>query len=254
MGRCEYQDLSLKLCAVQTKIHHINSRTDFDSQGLRGIASLLVVFTHLTRAFDPLLFSSTSAADAAPRLFQLPIIRLLIQGRSGVPIFSLVTGYVCALKPIRLYVTGNQERALKSITQSAFRRIPRLVLPTSIATVGIWIMTELGAFQVTKHVNSWWLVVTSPTQMEIGPSFLQMLTSLLTTWTRQSNDFDINQWTLCPLLKGAYLVYMMLFATAYVKPKYRMMIEMGLVVYYYSISEGAFPSYSLLSFYPPYND
>ncbi|CZR67615.1 related to hard surface induced protein 3 [Phialocephala subalpina] len=208
--------------------------------GLRGIASLLVVLTHLTRAFDDDLFKPTSAEGASPRLLQLPFLRVLVQGRIGVPIFSLVTGYVCALKPIRIYANGQQEKALVSITKSAFRRIPRLVLPASIATIIIWVICEFGGFSVTKHVASWWLIYTTPNRQSIVPSFLELCTNLITTWTREWNVYEPNQWTLLPLLKGAFLVYVMLFATAYMKPKYRMMVEMALFVYYYIANDPEF--------------
>jgi len=102
--------------------------------GLRGFASLLVVFTHIARAFDERLFKPTSDEGAAPSILQYPIIRILFQGRIGVTIFSLVTGYVCALKPIRQCRNGDQQAAFTGIAKSAFRRVPRLMLPTTIAT------------------------------------------------------------------------------------------------------------------------
>jgi hypothetical protein len=36
-----------------------------------------------------------------------------------------------------------------------------------------------------------------------------------------------------PLLKGAFLVYTMLMSTAYMQPRYRMMVSLMLYVYYY---------------------
>lgn len=158
----------------------------------------------------------------------------------------MVTGYVCALKPIRLYANGNQERALVSITKSAFRRIPRLVLPASIATTLIWIICQLGGFEVTKHVQSWWLIYTSPNKLPLGPAIANLGLNLITTWVREWNVYEPNQWTLLPLLKGAFLVYMMLFATAYMKPRYRMVVEMALFVYYYIANDRMFPFSSTL--------
>merc|ERR1712093_268104 len=102
--------------------------------GLRGFASLLVVFTHICRAFDEELFKPTSAEGAPPRILQYPIIRILFQGRIGVTIFSLVTGYVCALKPLRQCRAGQQEAMFSGLARSAFRRVPRLILPTTMAT------------------------------------------------------------------------------------------------------------------------
>lgn len=149
-------------------------------------------------------------------------------------IFSLVTGYVCALKPIRQCAAGNQEAAFSGIAKSAFRRIPRLLLPTSIATILIWFICQFGVFEVANRVEGWWLNYTSPNITPyIGKAIKMLILNMITTWTRSWNVYDNNQWTLLPLLKGAFLVYVMLFATAYMKPRYRMMVEMGLFVYYY---------------------
>jgi hypothetical protein len=199
-----------------------------------------VVFTHLARAWDEDLFKPTSAPDAPPRLLQYPILRILVQGRIGVSIFSLVTGYVCALKPIRQFAAGDHHAALSGIAKSAFRRTPRLLLPTSIVTVGIWFICQFGVFEVANHVEGWWLNYTAPNVTPyIGAAVKELILNMITTWTRSWNGYDNNQWTLLPLLKGAFLVYTMLVATAYVKPRYRMMVEMGLFVYYYICNDCA---------------
>lgn len=203
-------------------------------QGLRGIASLLVVFTHIARAFDEDLFRPTSAEGAAPRIWQWPFIRILFQGRIGVTIFSLVTGYVCALKPIRQIRSGHPEQAFGSIARSAFRRVPRLILPTTMATALIWFFTQFGVFEVANRATGWWLNYTSPNITPyVGNAVKELLMNIITTWTKSWNIYDNNQWTLLPLLKGSMLVYIMLIATAYCKSKYRMLIELALFVYYY---------------------
>jgi len=161
-----------------------------------------------------------------------------VQGRIGVSIFSLVTGYVCALKPIRQCRAGQQEAAFVGISKSAFRRAPRLILPTTIATTIIWFITQFGVFQVANHCEGWWLNYTAPEITPyIGTAIKELLLNLILTWTRMWNSYDNNQWTLQPLLKGAFLVYVMLFATAWAKPRYRMMIEMGMFVYYYTSND-----------------
>ncbi|KUI56385.1 hypothetical protein VP1G_03666 [Cytospora mali] len=172
--------------------------------GLRGIASALVVTTHLARAWDGELFGSTSSEDAPPRLLQLPYLRILIQGRIGVTIFAFVTGYVCALKPIKLCRQGNQEAALASISKSALRRIPRLVLPAAAATAVSWVMAEMGLYAVAKHQDSWWIDVQSSRRIPyLGEAFGNLVYNVVTTWTRSTNEYDNNQWTLLPLLKGS---------------------------------------------------
>ncbi|TVY71498.1 hypothetical protein LSUE1_G008865, partial [Lachnellula suecica] len=209
--------------------------------GLRGFASVLVVFTHLARSFDEDLFKPTSAEGASPRVAQWPIIRILFQGRIGVTIFSLVTGYVCALKPIRQCRAGQQDAAFLSISKSAFRRVPRLILPATLATTIIWFFCQLGAFRVGNRVDSWWINYTSPNMSpDLLEGFKQLIYHIITTWTNSWNIYDPNQWTLLPLLKGSMLVYMTMIATAHVKSRYRMMIEAAFFVYYYMCNDSAF--------------
>ena len=42
-------------------------------------------------------------------------------------------------------------------------------------------------------------------------------------------------------MKGAFLVYTFLYATAYFKPRYRMIGELGMFVYYYLAHDGTSP-------------
>ncbi|KAJ0117382.1 cyltransferase family protein [Diaporthe amygdali] len=209
--------------------------------GLRGIASALVVLTHLARAWDGELFVATSQEDAPPRFLQLPYLRILIQGRIGVTIFAFVTGYVCALKPIKLCRQGNQEAAFVSVSKSALRRTPRLFLPAAAATAVSWLLAEMGLYAVAKHQDSWWIDVQSPNRIAyLGEALGNLIYCIVTTWTRAVNDYDNNQWTLLPLLKGSMWVYSFMVATAYVKPRYRTMASFGLWVYFYCASDSAF--------------
>jgi peptidoglycan/LPS O-acetylase OafA/YrhL len=205
------------------------------------MASVLVVLTHIARALDPDLFSSTSHEHQPPRLLQLPFIRVFVQGRIGVSIFSLVTGYVCALKPIRQIARGQHEAAALGIAKSAFRRVPRLVLPVTIATVGIYVLCQLGAFRVAKVTDSPWLSYSSPEYKEhFVESVRYLLFNIIETWVYCRNAFDPNHWNLQPLLKGSMLVYISLLASMYARPKYRMMMSLGQWVYYWIANDCKF--------------
>lgn len=184
------------------------------------------------------LFSSTSRQDAAPRFFQLPYLRILIQGRIGVTIFAFVTGYVCALKPIKLYKAGNHEAALISISKSALRRFPRLFLPAAAATFVSFAMCEMGLYTIAKSQDSWWVDLNSPVRTPwVGQAVERLVYNIVTTWTRMENIYDQNQWTLLPLLKGSIWVYAFIVATAFVKPRYRMLASFGLWVYFWFCSD-----------------
>lgn len=174
------------------------------------------------------------------KLFQYPILRVLTQGRIGVSIFSLVTGYVCALKPIRQFRAGTPDAAFSGIAKSAFRRLPRLWLPTTIATIISWFICQFGAFEVGRHVDNWWIPYSSPPiTPNLGYAIEDLISNLISTWTnRLWNAYEINQWTLQPLLKGAFSIYILLFATAYVRPRYRMMISLGMCLYNFVSHDG----------------
>lgn len=211
-------------------------------QGLRGLASLIVVLTHLARAFDSDLFLPTSSETAYPRLLQYPPLRIIPQGRIGVSIFSLVTGFVCALKPLRQIRAGQPEAALTGIAKSAFRRIPRLVFPASLATVIIWLVCQLGGFRISKGVASWWVGATSPVREEGGSvvALGRLAGNLVSTWTSGGNVYDGNQWTLWPLLKGSMMVYMAVVGMVFIRVRWRMVICLGLFVYYYVANDCKF--------------
>lgn len=199
------------------------------------------MLTHLSRAFDLLLFDITDNDKAAPRVVQWPFIRVLFQGRIGVAVFAMVTGYVCALKPIRLSHQGQQAAAFKSMGKSALRRVPRLILPAAFATFLTWLACELGAYNTAAHCDSWWIRETGPKPI---PNFWRAIRSLFNnvigTWTQGGNRYDANQWTLLPLLLGSFWVYVFMLATGYVRARYRMMMAMAMWLYFILANDPTF--------------
>lgn len=148
---------------------------------------------------------------------------------------------MCALKPIRQSKMGNIEGALSSVAKSAFRRIPRLFLPTTFATMFIWLIAQFGAFSIAKQTESFWISTTSPDrQPTFGASLKSLFHEITTTWTRNSNHYDPNQWTLQPLLKGSMMIYMLIFGTIYMKQKYRMVCSLLFYLYFFLAGEGMF--------------
>lgn len=194
----------------------------------------MVVLTHLTRAFDYPLFWPRDREDAAPRLLQLPILRLPFQGRIGVMIFAFLTGYVCAIKPLRQIKSGNRDGALTTLAKSAFRRPPRLILPATVALLIAWTATQLHGFAIASICDSDWLRKSSPKiegglNVEIPRLFWEFQKS----WIHGMPAYDEHQWALLPLLKGAFLVYSVLFATAFMKTRMRMLTVFTLWLWYW---------------------
>ncbi|KAI9933297.1 hypothetical protein ASPWEDRAFT_114544 [Aspergillus wentii DTO 134E9] len=202
--------------------------------GLRGIASFLVVLTHLARAWDYDLFSTRDTEDAAPRILQWPILRIPWQGRIGVTIFAFLTGYVCALKPIKQSRAGDKIGSFTSIAKSAFRRPPRLILPATIAMIVSWTMAQFGAFIVANRSDCWWCRYASPDLEEsLWQEFERLLKNFLSTWTTGYMAYDDHQWALLPLLEASMLVYILLFATSFIKFRWRLAIYLGMFLYFH---------------------
>ncbi|KAK1138267.1 hypothetical protein N8T08_003211 [Aspergillus melleus] len=202
--------------------------------GLRGIASFLVVMTHLARGWDFSLFAPRDDPDATPRILQWPILRIPWQGRLGVTIFAFLTGYVCALKPIKQSRNGDHHGAFTSVAKSAFRRPPRLILPATLALFISWVMAQFGAFTAANRSDCWWCRYAA---VDLEDSFwkevVRLFENFLSTWTTGFQAYDDHQWAMLPLLKASMLVYIMLCATMYVKFRYRIGIYIAMILYFH---------------------
>lgn len=181
------------------------------------------------------------APDELPVLLERPYIRVFFQGRIGVAIFSFVTGYVCCLKPIKLFHQGNHDKAFAAISKSAIRRVPRLVLPVAIVLILSCLATQLGAFEVARHSDGWGLDVTAP---EYFPNWFEALWTLIRdevrVWTFGQSVYGAELWTMMPILKGAFWVYVYLLATAQVQQRFRMMIALALAMFRYCANDPFF--------------
>ena len=209
------------------------------TKGLRGIASLLVVTAHISRSLAPYLLSPAMSASLPPVLLQLPFLRILVMGRASVAVFAILSGYVNALKPIKQSRTGNIDAVLSGIAKSAFRRTGRFMIPAIIATTASWLVCQFGGYNLASTVDAAWIRDTSPIpSTSFAGALSDLFSNLVTTWTDGGNQYDRIQWTLCYLLRGSMLVYLTLFATAYVQPKFRVLIYSIMYLYYWKSGDG----------------
>jgi peptidoglycan/LPS O-acetylase OafA/YrhL len=193
-----------------------------------------VVVTHLCRAWDYTLWFPRDNEDAAPKLLQLPFIRLPWQGRIGVTMFAFLTGYVCAIKPLRQAKSGNTSGALTTLAKSAFRRPPRLILPSTIALLIAWFFAQIGGFNVSQRCDSGWLRSSSPHNIgNLYDEIWRFFKQFQRNWVENHNDYDDHQWALNPLLQGAFLIYITLIATIYMKAKFRIFTVFVLLCWYW---------------------
>ncbi|KAJ2902919.1 hypothetical protein MKZ38_010650 [Zalerion maritima] len=209
-------------------------------QGLRGLVSVFVVVTHVSRAWDYSLFFPRDSSNATPRLLQLPILRVPPQGRIGVPLFAFLTGFVCAAKPLRLaYQQDQQHAAVMSMARSAFRRPIRLMLPAALATFCSFLMSIVGGYKAANRCDSQWVRFDAPGTEPFGTDLARFLRTLITTWTDANNPYDRHQWAMKRLLIGAFQVYGVLIVTMGMRFRYRIMVNVTLLAYWW-LNRGPF--------------
>ncbi|KAL8721971.1 MAG: hypothetical protein Q9225_001446 [Loekoesia sp. 1 TL-2023] len=208
------------------------------ADGLRGIAAVFVMFSHLSIAFARWIVLPSFGKGGQVLLMQRPIFRLVGQGAAWVALFIILSGFVNSLKPIKLARGGNTDPALSNLAVSSFRRSFRLVLPATAATVISWFITQFGAYETAKKSNAYWLYTTSPNPSSSwGTALEDLLRAMRTTWTyNPDNPYDQPQWALIYLLQGSMFVFTALLVTINLTPRWRVLTIMFL--YFWSWNWG----------------
>lgn len=173
---------------------------------------------------------------------QEPILRIAWQGRIGVTIFGFLTGYVCALKPLKLRRAGNTSAAFTTVAKSAFRRPPRLVFPATVAMIISWIVAQFGGFTVANRSDCGWCRNAAVDLTDsLYSETVRLFMSFLSTWTNGYMPYDDHQWAMLPLLQSSMVVYVLLCATMFCKYRYRFLICVGMILYYHQ--NNTYPHY-----------
>lgn len=109
-------------------------------------------------------------------VFQLPFLRLMITGGNfSVSIFFLLSGFVCSIKSLRRGREGDKVEARNVASNSIARRVVRLIVPASVATILSWLCSQSGGYNVARNYGSPWMQrVQSPI-----PGFLKPIKTLL---------------------------------------------------------------------------
>lgn len=202
--------------------------------GLRGVASLLVVFHHCSVLWYMPLNRGWHSSPADVSLVQLPIIRLFYSGPPMVAIFFIISGFSLSYKALSLTRHGRHEMLLDSLSSSVLRRGLRLVLPPAVVTFFSMLATYLQLYgtgpdgreppqspHLWEHLKSWWRSV-----FELADPFRPLLFpgAYLPT-------YDRNLWTIPVELHGSMVIFVTLLGLARVRGRYRMGLLCGLVLY-----------------------
>jgi peptidoglycan/LPS O-acetylase OafA/YrhL len=120
--------------------------TDF-LDGIRGVASLVVLLTHtLVNTHQELYFGFGSGPSGNYYVLQLPFIRLLYGGSSMVAMFFIVSGYVLSFKPLQNARLAQWNDLYLQLSSSVLRRTARLLIPSLLVSGTTMVFAQLGAF------------------------------------------------------------------------------------------------------------
>jgi peptidoglycan/LPS O-acetylase OafA/YrhL len=202
-------------------------------QGLRGMASLFVVIGHLCTSFCPQLHSPAGSPSEPSTFFQLPLLRLVVSGRTAVALFFIITGYVNSIGPLAKASMGDYESMSSGIAKSALTRTGKLVLPVALATTISWLLANMGAYQMAGQVDSLWIRQGyHPPAASWRDACLSLLKAQIGTWTEVWNEnYDGTQWTLILFLEGSMMVYLTILSTAMIDSRTRKVIIAMIYLY-----------------------
>lgn len=228
---------------------YADSITNHQDQGLRGVAAVGVVSSHICLSFWQQLITPTiGGTDGPPMLFQRPILRLVIQGQAFVALFFILMGFVNSLKPLRQAQANQFEEALLTLARSALTRSARLVLPAVVVTCLAWLACQLHLNEIARKSDAYWLYHTSRGPIPDLPHALMMLKdALVGCWVWGENPYDQPQWALKWLLIGSFWIFCVLLMTITTRPLFRMCVLAVAYVYSWISADCAYPTFLFVS-------
>ncbi|KXJ88843.1 acyltransferase family-domain-containing protein [Microdochium bolleyi] len=122
--------------------------------GLRGVASFGVFLFHHSRFGHPNIKIAYGGSPEQHNILQLPILRLLVHGRTMVSVFFIVSGYALSFSALKLIRQRDHAGLARRLSSSVFRRAIRLMLPSFVAGFLHYLAQRAGLVQAWNHESS----------------------------------------------------------------------------------------------------
>lgn len=175
--------------------------------GLRGVASLFIVFHHFIMGYYPAAYEGVGAlrhmSGNTEAVFSQSPLAFFAIGDFWVSVFCLVSGFVISYQVFHM-------TDVKQFSKSLLKRYPRLMLPVFALSAIVYVMLHLELFFNTPAAalsGSEWLAQFYQNKTTVSDL---IFSSIADTWivgmsTLYSNAF----WMLADLFAGSFMAYIL---------------------------------------------
>lgn len=206
------------LSGLVTRANHLSLSSR--KQGLRGIASFIVLTGHLSHGWAPYLNTPAVEENGHTLLFQYPVLRLIVSGRAAVAVFFIITGYVNSLNPVKNFRANNATPSLQNMSRSSFTRTGRLFFPDAIAVLISWACSQLGLYHMGTRIDCRWYRDSSIFDDSFRGSLYHLWDNLTLFWHTSESYYDGYHWTMAYILLASFRVYLVLLVLAFVRRRF----------------------------------
>lgn len=191
--------------------------------GLRGIAALIVAFTHFIAGELEVGFRdyASDPAEDNRKFFQLPPFRVIFADQAMVAIFFIVSAYSISIGPLRKRDYASRESFLASLASSVLRRPVRLFAPVVVLESISHVAFYFGLYPWTDlfddQLDSFWKV------------FLHFWNYLFHSFWPFAGDYikiglNVQIWTIPVEFRGSCLVFFLIFCMFNMRPLIRLSV------------------------------
>lgn len=175
--------------------------------GLRGVASLFIVFHHFILGYYPAAYEGVTGVphlrQGMEAAFSQSPLGFFVTGDFWISVFYLISGFVIAYQVFRM-------KDEKQFSRSLLKRYPRLMLPVFVLSAIVYIMLHLNLFYngpASLLSGSEWLAQFYQNKTTLSDLFFS---GIVDTWlvgmsTLYSNAF----WMLAELFAGSFMAYIL---------------------------------------------
>jgi len=171
--------------------------------GLRGIAALTVVLSHITAGFRPQMYfgMEKGAAPTIQTWFATSPLFVFVSGSFAVYIFFVLSGYV---------ISASADRSRSSLLATAAGRVIRLSLPCAASLIFAGMLINFGmtsASGAANIVGHWWIKQLPPIFDHPAPWRAVLKDALGWYYVTGESYFNGVIWTMKRELLGSLAIY-----------------------------------------------